>query len=121
MMYFEQLFKIVQVFIEEVNNVIYCLMEFFLGWFKGIVGFLQSFDVLVVEWMKELWCIVIEFGFVGVMLNFDLYEGLQVLFVFGDCYWYLFYEVFVEFDVFVIIYVVGCCLLICEFYLFYFI
>lgn len=108
MMHSERPARIVEAFTAAVNDVIHRSTMLFPGRFKGIAGLPQTPDLRVEEWTRELRRAVTELGFVGVTLNPDPHEGLQVPPALGDRYWYPLYETLVELDIPAIIHAAGC-------------
>lgn len=100
--------KIVHWWAEANNNVIARQVSMFPGRLAGMAAMPQAHDEDPARWLPELERCVRELGFVGVLLNPDPSEGLNLLPNLGDEYWYPVYEKIVELGVPALVHSTAC-------------
>ena len=100
--------KIVHWWAEANNNVVARQVAMFPGRLAGMAAMPQAHDEDPARWLPELERCVRELGFVGVLLNPDPSEGLNMLPNLGDRYWYPVYEKIVELGIPVLVHSTAC-------------
>jgi predicted TIM-barrel fold metal-dependent hydrolase len=100
--------RIVQWYVESVNDLIARQVEMYPDKYVGVCGLAQSPSVEPAKWLDELERCIGEYNFVGCLLNPDPTEGQGTMPSLGDPMWYPVYERLCEMDVTALVHGAGC-------------
>jgi 4-oxalmesaconate hydratase len=109
LMHSEQPEKIVQWFCQANNDAIATSVKLAPTRYRGVAGLPQCAGVPITNTFEEIDRCVNDFGFVGIMINPDPYEGNGTHAPgMGDEYWYPLYEKMVQMDIPALIHSASC-------------